>query len=108
VQKDLDNLPESFEDSPQAKILHLCGVFNTEIDAYATAMPKHTSFFRDFEFLFTILKDKLRATRPNFEIVEPDESKGNETPAQVLSVDRVQSTKRGIGEKASQRTNFLQ
>jgi hypothetical protein len=103
VQDDLDSLPESFEDSPQAKILHLCGVFNTEVDAYTTAKSEHTSFFQKLEEEFSILEQNLLATKPNFEVVESNEAKDTGLSGAPPCAEHVRTT----GEKPSECKNFL-
>jgi hypothetical protein len=113
VREDLDRLPESFADNPQAKFLLLCGVFNTEIDKYTTAKSDRTSFFHGLQEEFLKLEKEIMGTRSKFEIVSPlEESKGAELPPCMPTVssstEGVHSDKKEKGEKSLQSKNFLE
>ena len=69
IQENLDGLPESFEDNPQTKFLHLCKQFNAEIHGHATAKLDNTEFFQALQEGFSALENRILATRPNFQAV---------------------------------------
>jgi hypothetical protein len=101
IHEDLDGLPESFEDSPQAKFLHLCRAFNTEVDEHVTAKSSRTQFFRDLQEEFSDLEMQIRKTKPKFQPV-PEETSSKE----LLAVGS-ERTKQGKAEKEADCVNLL-
>jgi hypothetical protein len=101
IHEDLDGLPESFEDSPQAKFLHLCRTFNTEIDEHVTVKSSRTRFFRDLQEEFSELETKIRQTKPKFQPV-PEETSSTELLA--VGSDRI---KQGKADKEADCENLL-
>ena len=73
VQEDLDGLPESFEDNPQTKFLHLCREFNAEIRGHVTAKLDSTDFFLALQEGFLALENRILGTKPKFQTV-PEEA----------------------------------
>lgn len=68
VQDDLDHLPQSFSDNPQAKLLSLCTDFISEIDQHTNGSPNNPGFFQDLHGEFWKLRKKIMSTRLGFEI----------------------------------------
>lgn len=68
VQEDLDRLPLSFSDNPQARLLGICDGFVLEIDQHTNGSPKHPEYLQDMHDEFLKLAEAIRATRPTFEI----------------------------------------
>jgi len=98
IHEDLDGLPESFEDSPQAKFLHLCRAFNAEIDEHVTAQSSRTRFFRDLQEEFSELGTKIRQTKPKFQPVP------EETSSTGFGSERI---KQGKADKEADCVNLL-
>ena len=67
VQDDLDLLPHSFADNPQAGLLALCSEFISETDEYVNGTPNHATFFQELHNQFCKLTKDIIATRPMFE-----------------------------------------
>ena len=72
VFQDLNGLPKSFTDDPQANLLSLCSAFTQEVDSYTNGNPKErpnqATFLRDALPHYRILKDLVSDTRPQFAI----------------------------------------
>jgi len=100
IHEDLDGLPESFEDSPQAKFLHLCRAFNTEVDEHVTAKSSRTWFFRDLQEEFSELETKIRQTKPKFQPV-PEETSSTEFGSERHGI------KQGKADKEADCVNLL-
>jgi hypothetical protein len=67
VQDDLDLLPHSFDDNPQAGLLALCSEFISQTDEYTNGTPNHPSFFQELHEKFWKLSTEIIGTRPTFE-----------------------------------------
>jgi hypothetical protein len=67
VQDDLDLLPQSFADNPQAGLLALCSEFISETDEYINGTPDHATFFQELHGEFWKLTQEIIGTRPTFE-----------------------------------------
>jgi hypothetical protein len=78
VQDDLDGLPLSFSDNPQAKLLSLCADFISEIDQNTNGSPNQPTFFQDIDKEFWKFNKEIMSTRVGFEI-----SPGSTQPAIV-------------------------
>jgi hypothetical protein len=74
VHLELDALPKSFEDNPQAHLLSLCGTFIQEIDDYTNGKPNHnpdqSTFLQDALMHYRIFRQQVNHTRPHF-VVPP-------------------------------------
>jgi hypothetical protein len=74
VHLELDALPKSFEDNPQAHLLSLCGTFIQEIDDYTNGKPSHNpdqpTFLQDALMHYRIFRQQVNHTRPRF-VVPP-------------------------------------
>jgi hypothetical protein len=68
VQDNLDCLPPSFSDNPQAKLLGVCDAFFTAIDQHTNGSRKHPKFLQVMHDGFWKLAKEIVATRPSFEI----------------------------------------
>ena len=101
VQEDLDGLPESFADNPQAKLLLLCATFNADIYEYITAKPSRTTFFHNLQDEFWKLESRIMEARPKFEIVPQSEESSVAPPCMFASSsgEGVNSGKKGDGKK---------
>ena len=78
VQDDLDLLPHSFSDNPQAGLLALCSEFISETDEYTNGTPNHAAFFQELHNEFAKLAKEIIATRPNFETAPTSSSSGGQ------------------------------
>jgi hypothetical protein len=72
VQSELDDLPTSFADNPQAHLLSLCAAFVGEIDSYTngkpTYPPSQPTFIREAMQHYRILEKEIKRTRPEFKV----------------------------------------
>jgi hypothetical protein len=68
VQGELDRLPQSFAENPQAMLLGLCSEFVSEIGKYTHGNSTHPAFFQDINSEFWSLAQEISDTRPRFEI----------------------------------------
>lgn len=68
VQGELDRLPQSFAENPQAMLLGLCSEFVSEIGKYTHGNSTHPAFFQDINSAFWSLAKEISDTRPQFEI----------------------------------------
>lgn len=93
VQRDLTDLPKSFEDNPQAHLLDLCNRFLQDISSYMNGKPTSSasqpSFLKDSIQHYRLLERAIKSTRPQFEVV----SRG---PPQISSGSVVDDKKDGI------------
>ncbi len=76
VQDDLDLLPHSFSDNPQAGLLALCSEFISETDEYTNGTPNHAAFFQELHDEFGKLAKEIIGTRPCFETATTSSSGG--------------------------------
>ena len=78
VQSDLNGLPKSFADNPQAHLLTLCNAFVQEIGSYTngkpTYPPNQRTFLRDALRHYRVLEKEIKRTRPQFEVAPSSES----------------------------------
>jgi len=68
IQQQLEQLPPSFVDEPQTKLLALCNDFVSELGEHAVGSPRHPAFLSDLHQLFRKLSAEIRRTRPQFEV----------------------------------------
>lgn len=76
VQDELDGLPVSFSDHPQARLLGLCADFVSEIDEYTNGSTNQPKFLQDMHDEFWKLAKEIVATRPTFEITPKSTTHG--------------------------------
>lgn len=81
VQDELDGLPESFSDHPQARLLGLCADFVSEIDEYINGSTNQPKFLQDIHDEFWKLANEIAATRPTFEVASKCTTHGVIIPA---------------------------
>jgi len=74
VQQQLDGLPQSFADNPQARLLSLCGEFVSEMVKYVHGDASCPSFFQEINIEFGKLADGILGTRPLFDIPSAKDS----------------------------------
>jgi hypothetical protein len=100
VHLDLDALPKSFDDNPQAHLLSLCGTFIQEIDDYTNGKPNHNpdqpTFLQDALMHYRIFRQQVNGTRPRFGIPPAQTCDAPTvsafeamTPCQVMAHDQV-------------------
>lgn len=72
VRSDLEDLPKSFMDNPQAHLLGLCNAFTQAIDSYTNGKPNYPSsqptFLQENVINYRALEKEIKRTRPHFEI----------------------------------------
>lgn len=72
VRSDLEGLPKSFVDNPQAHLLSLCNTFSRAIDSYTNGKPNYPpsrpTFLQDNLTNYRALKREIERTRPQFEV----------------------------------------
>jgi len=68
VQQRLEQLPHSFVDEPQTKLLALCNDFVSELAEHAVGSPRHPGFLSDLHQVFRNLSAEIRRTRPKFDV----------------------------------------
>ena len=75
VQSELNILPKSFADNPQANLLSLCATFIQEIDNYTNGKPNpdpnQATFLQDVLQYYKVLKSRVNCTRPRFVVSTP-------------------------------------
>ena len=76
VQDELDGLPTSFSDHPQARLLGLCGDFISEIDEYTNGSTNQPKFLQDMYDEFWKLASEIAATRLTFQITTKNTTHG--------------------------------
>jgi hypothetical protein len=105
VQDDLDLLPHSFADNPQAGLLALCSEFISETDEYVNGAPNRATFFRELHNQFNKLTKDIMGTRPAFETTPSDSGipmaitnsfvfAPQSPPSPFMEVDRLPEQKR--------------
>jgi hypothetical protein len=77
VQANIDQLPSSFPDDPQARLTRVCNDFVLEIDQHAHGNQKHPKFLQDMHTEFWKFAKAIAATRPTFEIDSQSTSDGS-------------------------------
>lgn len=107
LQRDLESLPESFEDNPQIKFTNLCTEFIANLDEYTTAKSgSHTDFFHQIQKKFEKLKSCIHSTRPVFEEdLDSDDSDADEQSALRCITPATDSETGDEGSKATFRTS---
>jgi len=68
VDKDLNQLPESFQDNPQSRLLNLCSAFLTSVNKYTSGEPGKVIFLGDARPVYSAFEREIRDTRPKFTI----------------------------------------
>lgn len=75
VKLDLDGLPKSFADNPQAHLLSLCAAFISDLDSYTNGKPTYPpdqpTFIREAAPYYRVLEKEIKRTRPEFKISRP-------------------------------------
>jgi|SRR5277367_1034496 len=73
VRSDLEGLPKSFGDNPQAHLLSLCNTFARAIDSYTNGKPNYppsrATFLQDNLPHYRALKREIERTRPQFDVL---------------------------------------
>ena len=62
VQENLDSLPPSFSDNPQAMLLGVCDAFFTEIDQHTNGSRKYPKFLQIMHDEFWKLAKEIATT----------------------------------------------
>ena len=72
VRSDLEDLPQSFLNNPQAHLLSLCTMFSQAIDNYTNGKPSYPpsrrTFLQDNLGYYRALEKSIKRTRPQFEV----------------------------------------
>lgn len=68
VQSELDGLPNSFADAPQAKLLTLCNEFIARIAHCTSGNENQPDLFLKVQAHFRKLKESLSDTKPGFDV----------------------------------------
>jgi hypothetical protein len=107
VKSDLNTLPKSLADNPQANLLALCSRFVTDVIAYTsgkpTIEPDQYTFIRDALPEYKALRSKIEATEPKFN-TKPNDAVTLAPPGTCLEEEEaisLEDVTRAIGEKSS-------
>lgn len=100
VYQDLNGLPKSLADDPQANLLSLCSAFTQEVDSYTNGKPKEKpdqrTFLRDALPHYRTLKDLVSDTRPQFSVAPADP--GNDPASGELTTPLESKPRKGESE----------
>lgn len=78
IHQQLDNLPRSFSESPQAMLLNLCNEFTGEIQERVNGSRRPPRFFQQLDAEYHRLAKELTGTRPNFEITPNEDDQDDD------------------------------
>jgi hypothetical protein len=70
IQQSLEDLPLSFSEEPQTKLLALCNRFVSELGEHINGTTRHPEFLSKLYEHFGKLSHQIRGTRPDFNVTK--------------------------------------
>ena len=83
ARQELENLPISFSDEPQTKLLGVCNDFVSELSEYVNGATSRQDFLKELMRICRNLSCEIKKTKPYFEIPSKSHAPGIPTETTV-------------------------